>query len=235
MNTRATRLTAAITAGTILISSFCNSLYADEPDWAFYGKYAGENKTLIEEGKAGHIKAVLYGDSITEGWARQDAKFLSDNNLVGRGISGQTTTQILARMNQDVVSLRPEYVVILCGINDIAKNGGCAPDVERAVGNIKSMCEIALANKIKPIVCALLPSYKVGWRPACGDIRPQVEKFNSLLKEYAKTRKISYADYWTLFADKDGKMPEKYSNDSIHPNIEGYKIMEEYILCFIRK
>lgn len=97
------------------------------------------------------------------------------------------------------MNLHPKYVVILCGINDIALNDGHAVDVEAAVGSIKSMCEIARANKIKPILCSLLPSYNIRWRPTVTDCYDKVLQFNDLLKAYAKEQHLRYVDYFTLW------------------------------------
>lgn len=179
-------------------------------------------------------KAVLLGDSITEGWARQDPDFFTKNNFLGRGISGQTTSQILVRMRPDVVNLHPKYVVILCGINDIALNDGHAVDVEAAVGSIKSMCDIARANKIKPILCSLLPSYKFHWRPSVTDCYEKVLQFNELLKSYAKEQHLKYVDYFTLLSGEDGKIRPEYSKDTVHPTLEGFKAMEGYLLEFLK-
>lgn len=171
-------------------------------DWAQFGRYSEANSALSEK-----PLAVLYGDSITDSWPKTHPDFFKENNLAGRGISGQTTSQILVRMQQDVVSLAPKYVVILCGINDIAK-----------------------ANKIRPIICTLLPSYKFSWRPEIENPLPDVQAFNSMLKEYAREAGIKVIDYYEAFADADGKMPAVYSGDTVHPNAEGYAVMEGLVL-----
>lgn len=204
-------------------------LSAQNADWARFGTYAEANSSVTVK-----PKAVLLGDSITEGWARQDPDFFTKNNFLGRGISGQTTFQILVRMRQDVVNLHPKYVVILCGINDIALNDGHAVDVEAAVGSIKSMCDIARANKIKPILCSLLPSYKFHWRPSVTDCYEKVLQFNELLKSYAKEQHLKYVDYFTLLSGEDGKIRPEYSKDTVHPTLEGFKAMEGYLLEFLK-
>ena len=204
-------------------------LSAQNADWARFGTYAEANSSVTVK-----PKAVLLGDSITEGWARQDPDFFTKNNFLGRGISGQTTSQILVRMRPDVVNLHPKYVVILCGINDIALNDGHAVDVEAAVGSIKSMCDIARANKIKPILCSLLPSYKFHWRPSVTDCYEKVLQFNELLKSYAKEQHLKYVDYFTLLSGEDGKIRPEYSKDTIHPTLEGFKAMEGYLLEFLK-
>lgn len=204
-------------------------LSAQNADWARFGTYAEANSSVTVK-----PKAVLLGDSITEGWARQDPDFFTKNNFLGRGISGQTTSKILVRMRQDVVNLHPKYVVILCGINDIALNDGHAVDVEAAVGSIKSMCDIARANKIKPILCSLLPSYKFHWRPSVTDCYEKVLQFNELLKSYAKEQHLKYVDYFTLLSGEDGKIRPEYSKDTVHPTLEGFKAMEGYLLEFLK-
>lgn len=204
-------------------------LSAQNADWARFGTYAEANSSVTVK-----PKAVLLGDSITEGWARQDPDFFTKNNFLGRGISGQTTSKILVRMRQDVVNLHPKYVVILCGINDIALNDGHAVDVEASVGSIKSMCDIARANKIKPILCSLLPSYKFHWRPSVTDCYEKVLQFNELLKSYAKEQHLKYVDYFTLLSGEDGKIRPEYSKDTVHPTLEGFKVMEGYLLEFLK-
>ena len=206
------------------------SMKGQGEDWAKMLTYAKENAGIKVS-----PKAVLLGDSITEAWFRADPEFFKENNLAGRGISGQTTSQILVRMREDVVNLRPKYVVILCGFNDIALNPGHAVSVETAVGSVKSMCDIAKANKIKPIVCSQLPSYRISWRPEIQDCYEKVLQFNELLKAYAKEARIPYVDYFNLLADENtGRIPEKYAPDTVHPSLEGYKVMEGYILKFLK-
>ena len=204
-------------------------LFAQKADWAWFGKYSEANANLTEK-----PKAVLLGDSITEGWVRADPDFFTANNFVGRGISGQTTSQILVRMREDVVRLKPKYVVILCGINDIALNPGHAVSIETAVGSIESMCEIARANGIKPVVCSLLGSYNIRWKPEVKDSFEQVVRFNELLKTYAKEKHIKYVDYFTLMSDGTGRIRPEYSEDTVHPNLDGFKVMEDYLLGFLK-
>lgn len=205
------------------------SLSAQGDNWAGMRVYSKANAEITKT-----PKAVLFEDSITEIWAGMDPDFFTDNNLAGRGIGGQTTSQILVRMREDVVKLHPKYVFILAGLNDIALNPGHAVDVETAVGSIKSMCEIARANGIKPIVCSVLCSYEIHWRPEVKDCYEQILKFNGLLSAYAKKNHIKYVDYFSLLADDSGKIRPEYSKDTVHPTLEGYKVMEPYLLTFLR-
>lgn len=217
---------AAVSAAMLLTSPLSAQ---NASDWAKFGRYAEAN---AQTAKA--PKAVLLGDSITDSWARMDPDWFAENNFAGRGISGQTTSQILVRMRNDVVALRPRYVVILAGVNDLALNDGHAPDVEAAVGSVMSMCEIAKANGIKPIVCSLLCSTRFRWRPEVTDAYDKILQFNSLLKDYARRNRIKYVDYFSLLAGEDGRIRPEYSKDTVHPTLEGYRKMEEYLLTFIR-
>ncbi len=218
-----------IISAFVYLSTFSLSAQTNA-DWAGTSRYAEANAQIGYQ-----PRAVLFGDSIIEGWASQDPDFFTENNFVGRGIGGQTTSQILVRMRNDVVNLHPDYVVILAGVNDIALNDGHAIDIESAVGSIKSMCEIAKANGITPIVCSLLCSTRCYWRPEVTDTYEQIQRFNSLLKDYAHANHIEYVDYFSLLAGEDGKIRPKYSKDTVHPTLEGYKKMEEYLLTFIGK
>ncbi len=225
-------LTVSLSAQTNpaeLIRTDSNSITQIKTDWANTGRYAEANALITKA-----PKAVLIGDSITDRWAKKDPEFFSENNFVGRGISRQTTAQCLARMRPDVVELHPKYVVILVGVNDLALNEGYATSIEEAVGRIKSMCDIAKANGIKPIVCSLLCSTKFSWRPEVKDPLTQIQQFNALLKEYAAEKKIKYVDYYTLLAGEDGTIRPEYSKDTVHPILEGFKKMEEYLLTFIK-
>ena len=142
----------------ILITTLIGiSSYAQ--DWAKFSRYEAANDTVKVR-----PRAVFMGDSITDNWAKKDMDFFTSNNFVGRGISGQTTSHMLVRFRRDVVDLNPKYVVIMAGTNDIALNNGEISH-ENILGNIISMCEIAKANKIKPILCSVLPADRFRWRP----------------------------------------------------------------------
>jgi lysophospholipase L1-like esterase len=140
---------------------------------------------------------------------------------------------MLVRFRRDVIDLKPKYVVILAGINDIARNDGYI-SIENTFGNLVSMCELARANKIKPVLCTLLPSYRFPWRPAIKDVREQVESLNSMIREYARRNRIKLVDYAPLLADGEGNTRKDLSGDSVHPNLDGYKIMEEALLKVLK-
>ena len=149
-------------------------------DWANFGRYRQQNEEIAGQ----KINAVFMGNSITDNWARMDPGFFSDHGFVGRGISGQTTSEMLVRFRRDVLDLKPEAVAILAGINDIAQNNG-EISLENTFGNIVSMCELAKAHKIKVILCSVLPCDRLSWRPS---IQPaqKVRRLNAMLKEYAE-------------------------------------------------
>jgi len=198
---------------------------AQKTDWGNLGRYAKENQDVAA--KAMNKPVVFYGNSITENWKRYDNAFFEKNQFIGRGISGQTTPQMLVRFRQDVINLKPAAVVILAGTNDIAENTGPI-SVENIAGNIISMCELASANGIKPIICAVLPVFQYSWSKAIEPVG-KIRTLNGLLKDYAVKNKISYVDYYTPFVDEKGGLPQKYSSDGVHPNLEGYKIMEQLV------
>lgn len=193
-------------------------------DWAAFGRYAEANKNVKQA-----PMLVIMGDSITDFWPnRTSSDFFNKNNIVGRGISGQVTSQMLVRFRRDVLDLKPKYVAILAGTNDIAQNQGYI-SAENIVGNIISMVEIARANKIKPIVCSILPAAKYPWRPEIQSV-PMVQKINQMLKDYCKKHKIKYIDFYTPMADENNGLPKKYANDGIHPTSDGYAVMEKVLL-----
>lgn len=192
-------------------------------DWAKFSRYEEANAQVTQK-----PKAVLMGDSITDGWAKADAAFFTDNNLVGRGISGQTTSQMLVRFRRDVVDLAPKYVLILAGTNDIAKNNGDI-SLENILGNIISMCEIAKVNKIKPVICSVLPADRYRWRPEVAPAE-DIVKLNAMLKAYADKNKIKYIDYHSVLKNENNGLPAEYAPDGVHPTIECYKIMEKMVL-----
>ena len=159
--------------------------------------------------------------------------FFTSNNFLCRGISGQTTSHMLVRMRKDVVDHHPKYVVILAGTNDIAKNNGFI-EVDDIYGNIVSMCEIAKANRIKPVICSVLPVKQYKWRPEVTDCADRIIRLNAMLKEYARKNKITYVDYHSAMKDEENGLPEKWSYDGVHLNGEGYDVIESIILKVLK-
>jgi len=196
-------------------------------DFANFKKYESQNKALMNESKTSN-RTVLMGDSITEGWINSDADFFAQNQLIDRGISGQTTAQMLLRFRNDVIDLKPKTVVILAGINDIAENTG-AISVEQIFSNIKSMCDLARANQIKVVLCTVLPAAQFPWRPQINPIE-KVLAINEMIRNYARQEKISLVDYFTAMKDAQNGLPKIYSEDGVHPNKEGYEVMKNLLL-----
>ncbi len=200
------------------------SLHAQNNDWAQYSRYAEANgKVFISP------RAVLMGDSITDNWAKLDPDWLRDHGLLGRGISGQTTSQMLARFRNDVIELHPEYVVILAGINDIGQNNGFIK-LTNVYGNIASMAELAAAHGIKPILCTVLPAGEIFWRREVGDPRPAIDSLNTMIKGLAAVKGYPLVDYHSAMKDDSCALKAAYCSDAVHPNIEGYKKMEIVLL-----
>lgn len=198
--------------------------FAQQKDWARFSRYESANAELTSK-----PRAVLFGDSITDVWAKKCPDFFKENDFVGRGISGQTTSQMLVRFRRDVVDLDPKYVVILAGTNDLALNNGYISP-ENILGNIISMCEIARANKIKPILSSLLPAAYYGWRKELKDVPQMIINLNEMIKEYARSEKIPYVDYHSLMKDADNGLIKELGVDAVHPNVEGYKIMQDILM-----
>ncbi len=214
----------------ILIAMFSFNEYAaaQERDWANFKRYEEQNKAI-----ATPVNIVFYGNSITEMWVTTDPDFFSNNGFVGRGISGQTTSEMLVRFRSDVINLKPKTVVILAGINDIARNNGYI-SLENILNNIISMAELAQHNGIKTVLCSILPAKQLPWRKELSPAK-DVVTLNDMIKSYATKNNITYVDYHTTLVDSEGGLPKKYAEDGIHPNLDAYKIMEELVMKALSK
>ena len=173
------------------------------------------------------------GDSITEFWLTIHPEFFAGKSYIDRGISGQTTPQMLIRFRPDVINLQPDVVVILAGVNDIAGNTGPTTP-EKIFGNITSMVELAKANAIKVILCSILPANDFYWRPN-DKAAATIIQLNQLIKSYADKHHIPYIDYHAVMADASNGLPKEFSNDGVHPNLKGYQIMEPLLEKAIRQ
>lgn len=211
----------------LVMSAFMAYAQPQIGDWAKFGRYHDANKEVTET-----PRVVFMGDSITDFWVDADPGFFSTNNFLGRGISGQTTSHMLVRFRRDVVDHHPEYVVILAGTNDIAKNLG-EISLENTLGNIISMCEIARANNINPILCSVLPCNFFFWRPEATGQAQEIVKLNAMIKEYAKSAKIPYVDYHSAMKDSNDGLPKEYAEDGCHPTKAGYEVMKKIILKYL--
>lgn len=197
-------------------------------DWAQFGRYDEANANV-----QGRPKAVFIGDSITDGWYRYHSDFFTENNYLGRGISGQVTTQMLSRFRSDVINLNPKTVVILAGTNDIAMNQGYI-SLDHICENIFSMAELAKANKIKVVLCSILPAdrFRWSWEIDSETAINSIRYVNEKIKAYAKANGHAYADYFSVLEDGNSALRKEYQkkgNDPVHPNIDGYLVMEEVI------
>jgi len=206
------------------------SINSQGQDWANLEKYKSANESLPEL-KGGEQRVVLMGNSITEIWVMRNPEFFIRNSFVGRGISGQTTPQMLIRMRTDVIDLNPAAVVILAGTNDIAENTGPIT-LDEIFGNIKSMAELADANGIKVVIASVLPAYDYPWKPG---MTPNIKipKLNSMIKSYAKAKGFVYLDYFSKMKDERNGLPKKYAEDEVHPTDLGYKVMEPLVLAAV--
>jgi lysophospholipase L1-like esterase len=191
-------------------------------DWPNLNRYQNEN-TILKPVEAGQKRIVFMGDSITEFWSTIDPEYFSGKPYVNRGISGQTTPQMLLRFRADVIALKPTAVVILAGINDIAGNTG-PMTIEMIRDNIFSMIELAKANHIKVILCSVLPAYDFPWKPNQEPIA-KIKALNEILQNYAVANNIVYVDYYSAMVDERKGLKADYSNDGVHPNKTGYQVM----------
>lgn len=192
----------------------------DAGDWAGLCRYRDDDTALLASGKRPDV--VFFGDSITEGWILGDPSLFSDK-VIGRGIGGQTSGQMLVRFRQDVIALRPKVVHILAGANDVAGNSG--PTTEQAFkDNIVGMVELARANRIKVVLGSILPAKRFFWRP---EIAPadQIVRLNAWLRTYAAAEGLAFKDYHAVLALPDGGMRPDLALDGVHPNRDGYALM----------
>lgn len=197
---------------------------AQDHDWAQFGRYAEANKSITSR-----PDAVFLGNSITDMWASGDPEFFSRNNFVGRGIGGQTTSEMLVRFRQDVIDLNPRVVLIMAGTNDIARNNGYI-SLENMLSNVKSMCELAKLHKIKVVICSVTPCAYYPWRRHI-DCAPIIPQFNAMLKEYAEQNGFYYLDYYSALVDERGGIPQKWTTDECHLTLLAYREIMEPMAC----
>ena len=199
-------------------------------DYAQFNRYEEANTMLAAQPDQGRV--VIMGDSITDNWARMRPGFFATNGIIGRGISGQTTPQMLLRFRRDVIENGAVAVAILAGTNDIAGNNGPTP-LQEIVDNIASMCELATANGIRPIICSVLPAHRYPWSP---EMRPDIyiPQLNELLKKLAADKEYTYIDFFAAMVDSkpenENGLPRRLAGDGVHPTHAGYEIMERILL-----
>ncbi len=203
-----------------------------QTDWANLQRFTDDNKNVNPPAR-GEKRVVFMGNSITEGWIRSRPEFFEGKPWINRGISGQTTPQMLARFRQDVIDLEPEVVVILAGTNDIAGNTGPL-SLEDTFGYLVSMTELARANGIRVILSSVLPAYDYPWSPGLEPNR-KIPELNEMIREYTANHEgVMYLDYFSAMADKRNGLKAGLGSDGVHPNADGYAIMEPMVEQAIR-
>jgi lysophospholipase L1-like esterase len=206
----------------ILLSLFMGGQIQAQ-DWANLNKYQNEN-AVLQPLKPGQKRTVFMGDSITEFWSVTNPEFFAGKAYINRGISGQTTPQMLIRFRADVIALKPSVVLILAGINDIAGNTGPST-LEMITNNIFSMAELAKANHIKVILCSVLPAYDFPWNKGTFPAE-KIVTLNTMIKKYADANSILYLDYYSAMVNEQKGLQAAYSGDGVHPNKAGYEVMD---------
>ncbi|MEN2787001.1 SGNH/GDSL hydrolase family protein [Sphingomonas qilianensis] len=199
-------------------------------DFGQHCRYAAQNAALKAAGAP--VRVVFMGDSITDNWINLD-KTMFTNGLVDRGISGQTTPQMLVRFRDDVIALRPKAVHIMAGTNDIAGNTGAAT-IERVQGNIASMAELARAHGIKVILAAVPPAGAFPWAKDKQPV-PQIRAMNTWLRQYARANGATFVDYHAALATPEGAMKAGLASDGVHPTAAGYAVMRPLALAAVRR
>ncbi|NYF91677.1 SGNH/GDSL hydrolase family protein [Tunturiibacter empetritectus] len=200
------------------------TLQAKLADWPGLDRYKADNEGLAPVAE-GEQRLVFYGDSITDAWGRSPTtgEFFPAKPYVNRGISGQTTPQMVVRFRQDVIGLHPAAVLILAGTNDIAGNTG-PMTAQMTEDNFRSMIDLAKSNGIKVIVASILPAadypWKRGLEPAL-----KIKTLNDWLRGYCINHSVTYLDYYSAMVGPDGGMKPGLSSDGVHPNAQGYAIM----------
>jgi lysophospholipase L1-like esterase len=194
-----------------------------ELEWAYRSKYRDAD-TALGAPKAGEQRIVFMGDSITEAWERSDPAFFTSNDYIDRGISGQTTAQMLVRFRQDVIALKPVAVVILGGTNDIAQNGGLTT-LEAIEENLQSMVELAQANGIRVALASVLPAFDYPWRRGL-EPAEKIFALNRWIAQFCADKHLVCIDYYSPMVDGNKGLKAELSQDGVHPNAAGYAIME---------
>lgn len=199
------------------------SLQINAQDWPNLNRYRAENAQLGNPDKSEN-RVVFMGNSITQGWKDARPEFFNKNPYICRGISGQTTPQMLVRFRQDVISLHPKVVVILAGTNDIAGNTGPST-LDMIEDNLASMAELANANGIRVVLSSVLPVYDYPWKQGLQPAE-KIVTLNAWIKKYCEEKGFIYLDYFTPMADERHGMKAELTYDGVHANVEGYKVME---------
>ena len=202
-------------------------------DWPWLDRFKEADLALAPPAQ-GENRVVFMGDSITQGWRIEGPTgSFPGKPYINRGISGQTTPQMLLRFRQDVIALKPKVVVILAGTNDIAGNTG-PMTLEQSEDNLASMAELAAVNHIRVVLCSVLPAFDFPWRPGLAPA-PQVLALNAWMKAYAEEKGHVYVDYHSAMKDEQDGLPATLSTDGVHPLAAGYAVMTPLVEAGIAK
>ena len=206
--------------------------YDEHTDWAFLSAYRDANRALGAP-LAGETRVVFMGDSITEFWKTLEQAGPKGVRFINRGISGQTTPQMLLRFRSDVLDLQPALVVILAGTNDIAGNSGPATP-EMIEANLASMCELAAAHHVRVVLSSVLPVRNYYWAPAIQPA-PAIQALNDWMRAYADTHALGYLDYHASMTTAELGLDPRFSEDGVHPNAAGYQHMLDLMLPVVTR
>lgn len=228
---RHTALAAFAALALVLVAGFAAAQWIPNGDaramlrdWPNLGRYRDENARLPPPAP-GERRVVFLGDSITDGWGRQAGTFFPGKPYLNRGIGGQTTPQMLLRMREDVVALKPAAMVLLAGTNDIAGNTGPL-SLEQIEGNLASIAELAQAHGIRLVLATLLPITDAHG-PQTGQRPPEkIRALNAWIRDYCRAGHCTVLDYASALAGKDGLLRPELSEDGLHPNAAGYALMQ---------
>ena len=201
-------------------------------DFGWLAKYK-EADLKLSAPAPGESRVVFMGDSITEGWHFDGPEGpFAAKPYINRGISGQTSPQMLVRFRQDVIELQPKVVVILAGTNDVAGNTG-PMTLEQTEDNLASMADLATANHIRVVLCSVLPAYDFPWHPGL-EPAPKILALNTWIKSHAAEKGYVYVDYHSAMKDQRDGLPQTLSKDGVHPNAAGYAIMAPLVEAGIK-
>ena len=207
---------------TLLLMFFPAFTQPQAQDWPNLTRYKDAN-AKVGLPAANEDRVVFMGNSITDGWINAVPEYFAGRAYIDRGISGQTTPQMLIRFRQDVIALNPKVVVILAGTNDIAGNTGPST-LEMIEDNLESMAVLAKAAGIQVVLSSVLPVYDYPWKPGLQPAE-KIITLNKWIKNYAMENDCFYLDYFPSVVDDRNGMKAEYSKDGVHPNAAGYKVM----------
>ena len=215
-----------------LVFLLAMSLFGFAQDWFGFNRYKADNERIIAS--EDYPEVVFMGNSITDNWAYFHPEFFTEHHFCGRGISGQTSAQMLVRFTADVINLHPKAVVIMAGTNDVAHNDNFV-DPEHVIENIVAMCDLARTHGIVPIISSIPPCSSFPWRKEIANPGQTIVEINQALKAYADSHDMVYVDYHSALADENLGLPETLSDDGCHPYPDTYLTMEEMVLKAIQE